>query len=377
MPGDPGGEERGLLRAVHAGPEVDVVGAEGDPRELGVRVGVLDGQPPAGQHGRAPGPGRGEALGRDPQGLRPAGRGEFTGVRVPHQRGGEPVGLLRVAEREAALVADPLLVDLVVLGRHAPHHLAAAVVGAGGAAARAVLAHARRGHQVERAGAEPVGRRGQRAHRADLDGVAGEVRLEGVALAGADLLERAAFQQLDHRVAGDLLREAGAPGAQHAPFAVEQHLRGDGHGLVERPLDAVEPGLRVAGGHRLVLEGALAALVADRAVQRVVDEQQLHHPALRLLGDGRAEVGLDDHAVGAGDGAGGHRLALALDLHDALPARAGRVEQRMVAEPRDLDAELLGGADDQGPLGHRELDAVDGQRHQVGILLRRHAFTSW
>lgn len=31
-------------------------------------------------------------------------------------------------------------------------------------------------------------------------------------------------------------------------------------------------------GHGLILQVALATLVADRAIQRVVDEQKLHHP---------------------------------------------------------------------------------------------------
>ena len=39
-------------------------------------------------------------------------------------------------------------------------------------------------------------------------------------------------------------------------------------------------------------------------------------------------------------------------VDEALPAGADRVEQRVVAEPRDLDADLLGGPDDQGALGH-------------------------
>ncbi len=43
----------------------------------------------------------------------------------------------------------------------------------------------------------------------------------------------------------------------------------------------------------------------------------------------------------------------------------GRIEQRVVAEAGDLDAELLGGADHQGALGDGELGAVDGQRHEV------------
>ncbi len=46
-----------------------------------------------------------------------------------------------------------------------------------------------------------------------------------------------------------------------------------------------EAGLATAVAHRLVLQRALAALVADRAVERVVDEQQLHDALLRLVGD--------------------------------------------------------------------------------------------
>jgi hypothetical protein len=55
--------------------------------------------------------------------------------------------------------------------------------------------------------------------------------------------------------------------------------------LGERALGLDEPATRRARAHRLVLQRALAALVADRAVQRVVDEQQLHDALLRLVGD--------------------------------------------------------------------------------------------
>jgi hypothetical protein len=71
-----------------------------------------------------------------------------------------------------------------------------------------------------------------------------------------------------------------------------------------------------AVGHRLVLQVALAALVADRAVERVVDQQELHH-ALRAPSSPSATVNISGgspfgpgrqvaHAHGAGrDGFGG------------------------------------------------------------------------
>ena len=229
-----------------------------------------------------------------------------------------------------------------------------------------MLARGGRGDQVEGPGAEPVGRAGQRADRADLHRVAGEVGLE-VLVPGRRRCPPAACAprsiSVDERVAGDLLGEAGAAGALDAAFAVEQHLGGDVDRLGEGALEALEPGLAAPVGHRLVLQRALAALVADRAVERVVDQQQLHHALLRLVGHRRGVLGLDDHAVGDRHGARGQRLALPLDLDQALPAGADRVEQRVVAEARDGDAEPLGDPDDQLALLRHDRDPVDGQLH--------------
>src|SRR5690606_14807845 len=140
------------------------------------------------------------------------------------------------------------------------------------------------GHQVERPRPEPVLRAGQRAHRADLDGVAGEVGLERGSRAGLtadqvrglrrpDLLLRPALHQVDERVTRDLRREPGAPLAQHAPLAVQQYLRRDRQRLRERPFAVDEPRLRSAVSHRLVLQWTLTALAADRTIQLLVAEQ--------------------------------------------------------------------------------------------------------
>jgi hypothetical protein len=48
----------------------------------------------------------------------------------------------------------------------------------------------------------------------------------------------------------------------------------------------------------LVLQIALAALVADRAIERMIDEQKLHHAFLRIHGEVRVSRNL--HAFSDG-----------------------------------------------------------------------------
>ncbi|SHU27013.1 Uncharacterised protein [Mycobacteroides abscessus subsp. abscessus] len=87
------------------------------------------------------------------------------------------------------------------------------MVGALCASAGTVLTHARRGNQIKRAGPKSVRSAGKRTYGADLHGIAGEVRLEGLIAGDANLLQRTTFQQLDERITGDLL---GKPGAARA-----------------------------------------------------------------------------------------------------------------------------------------------------------------
>ena len=111
-------------------------------------------------------------------------------------------------------------------------------------------------------------------------------------------------------LAGHLGGEAGAAAALDAALAVEQHQVGDGDGLLEVALLLHEPALARPVGQGLVLEGALAALVAHRAVQRVVDQEELEHPVLGLLhlvrgGHHLGALGHLDEARGLQRGAAG------------------------------------------------------------------------
>ena len=127
------------------------------------------------------------------------------------------------------------------------------------------------------------GARGERADRADLHRVAGEVGGERLVGVGDDLGVAAAPTEVDERVAGDLGREPGAAAALDAALAVEQHEVADRDRLLEVALLLDEARLAGTERERLVLQRALAAAVAHRAVERVVDEQELEHAVLRRL----------------------------------------------------------------------------------------------
>jgi hypothetical protein len=121
--------------------------------------------------------------------------------------------------------------------------------------------------------------------------------------------------------------------------------------------------------HRLVLQRALTTLVAHRAVERVVDEQELEHALLRLHG-GRG-AGFHGHAIGALDHARGLEggAPAGVDVDDAHAAHADRPHPGVVAEPGDVDAVALGGIDHQLALGGGDSAAVDGDgdgRRRVG-----------
>ena len=60
-------------------------------------------------------------------------------------------------------------------------------------------------------------------------------------------------------------------------------------------------------GHRLVLQIAFAALIADRAIERMVDQQELHHAVARLPAPSRCRYGSPCRRRSR-HGAGGDRL---------------------------------------------------------------------
>ena len=308
-----------------------------------------------------------------------------TPSRVAHQRPAEALLAFDPQVLEAADVAHPEVVDRGVVARrdaHQPRALRPFRLGLqpGGGAATLRAQRARGVHGVRvvpRARPEPVlpGRDG--ADRADVHQVARQQRVDALLLERRDFGAVAAVDDADLRVAVDLAHEALAARAHDAAVAVQHQRRAEVDvGLdaiaVERAPREVHAALGVAELVREVLQRALAALVAHRAVERVIDEQELEHagPAFDRLGI----VGAHDHALGHRRRARRLQLRHLLDLHEADAARRVDAETGVVTVVGNLDSGLDGGLEHGGALGDGDLATIDGQRdffHPEMILHRR------
>ena len=273
----------------------------------------------------------------------------------------DPLRVGEHLEAVAAAVAEPAVVDLGVVAPEHPFHLLVADGEADVALARAERADRAGLLDVPGPGAEAVGVVGQGADRAELGDVAVERGDVGAVVEGADEGAVAALQQLQLGVFGDLLAEAHAAVAEDAALAVDRDQRREFDRLLEVALFVDHAAFARAPALRDVLQRALAALVADGAVERVVDEQELDHRALGVLD--LLGAGVDDHPLAHRGRAGGLQFRDPLDLDQAHAAGADRLaELRLVTEDRDLDVALAGGVVQHLALAGDDLAAVDRQR---------------
>ncbi len=298
-----------------------------------------------------------------------------------HEGRAEPLLRAHGLEVEAPAVAQPTPVHGIGVHAQVAHELVAAGLDDDTAADRARRARALDLLEIPRPGLEPVGRGRERADGTDLHGVAREVRRERFVGEREDLGLVAPVGEGDERVAGDLVGEPGAPVTEDAALAVEQDEVADRDRLLEVALLLEVPALARAVAQRLVLQRALAALVADRAVERVVGEEQLEHALLgplHALGRRAHDLAVG-HVRHAADHH--HRAPRPFDLDEALPAHADRRHPRVVAEAGHVHAGVLARVDDElAGLGlvrsivdrHRQRRLGGRLRFGLGVRGRRH-----
>ena len=157
----------------------------------------------------------------------------------------------------------------------------------------------------------------------------------------------------------DFVQEARAARAQDASLLIQHHVRADIDRLALLDFLAQRKARLLAVViHVVVLQFALARLIAHRTIDRMVDQQELQHRALRRLG--LIAVGMNHHPFGDLGVAGDLQLGRLLDLDQAHPAIADDGERRMVTVMRDFHPEHVSRLDYINPLGSVEFFTVDG-----------------
>ena len=180
---------------------------------------------------------------------------------------------------------------------------------------------------------------GECTDRADVDHVAGQLGIHRGADEGLDLGVLATVGHAEFHLAGDFLAETDAARALDAArhlFHGDQRADVLGH---DHALLFFVAGAAGAIAHSQILQLALTALVADGAIQRVVDQQEFHHGLLRL--DGLVALGVHHHALGHRRCASRNRLGHLLDIHQTHAAVGRNAQLLVVAKMRNIGTGLL------------------------------------
>ena len=240
---------------------------------------------------------------------------------------------------EAVAVADPAFVHRFVFQRqHAANGVlfglynqvaAQSIVGGNGFTAA----------QFPRTGVITERLAGQRAHRTQIDYVARQLGFHRLADKRHDFGKLTAVGHGDFLHTGHFFGKAHAAGTvDAAAHFFRRHQRP--HVFADhRAFFFLITAGRFAVAHGQILQLALTALVANRAIQRVVDQQKLHHPFLRLFGFRR--MGVHHHAVGHGRGAGRQGFGGFFHFHQAHTAVGGDGKFFVVAEMRNIGAQFV------------------------------------
>ena len=277
-----------------------------------------------------------------------------------HHRRDQPTLAVERLESEPLLIREPTPVDRVGVDTKNSQHLIARRLDGDAGADRVGPSGRDCFFEIPWTCFEAVGLCGQRSDRTDLHRISRKVGGERLVREGIDLSVGTPIHEVNQRVAGDFIRETGAAVTENAALTVEVDGVADRYRLFEVALLFYETGLARSVGHRLVLQWALTALVTDRTVEGMVDQQELKDPVLGFLGD--LSLGLHHHVVAHGNHAAWlqARSSPRVHLHQTHPAHPHRVHAGVVTEPGDVGAVALARVDKQLVGVGLDLSAVHG-----------------
>ena len=227
--------------------------------------------------------------------------------------------MIREVERVAALDAQELAVNPRPVAIVTPNNLVVADTERGLATIGTMRANRAHMLHLPRPRLVAIRSAGQRAHRTDVDAGAALVAFQVVAIVGGNFRNHAAIDHAQRAHSHAFIADAHAAEAENAARRIEED---DWRKLLFGRVDlgfGVSTFPRAVAEHH-VLQFALAALIAHRAIERMVGQQELEHVFARvadLFG-----VGAHDHAFGDHLRAGGLHLRHLFDFDQAHAARA-------------------------------------------------------
>ena len=267
---------------------------------------------------------------------------------------------------EAALVADPLVIDGHVLARHDAAKLMQTGIEPHVAALRAMGADRLGALQLPRSVAEAADAVGQRAHRAQIDDVAAGLGVHRLLRKEVNDRLAAAVEEAELRLVLPFFEVANTAPANDAAFLVEHDQVADGVALFLVSLDLLELGLSGTMLEGLILQRTLAALVTNRAIQRVVDENEFEGILARLrccfAGIAEFHAVADTRRTGRDD----HPATAHVLLNETHAACAQRFQLGMRTEDRYVNVRRRFGRIGQQRAGrYFVFDFVDGDGYEI------------
>src|ERR1051325_5660606 len=195
----------------------------------------------------------------------------------------QPVFRGDVIEVEPPVVAHPARVHVIVLARGLPVNHILARADDRVATGRAAGADTFRFLQEPDPHLETEIGRGQRTDGANVDRVQRVIVFERpIGMRGEDGVT-AAIDKPEYVVVHNFLAKADTPRTQNAALVIERDARPELHGLRFLHFVFEEPRTSRAVLNAEFLQLAFARLIADRAVERMIDEQKFHDPALAFF----------------------------------------------------------------------------------------------
>ena len=206
----------------------------------------------------------------------------------------------------------------------------------------------------------------ERPDRADVVHICRERVVEDLIWKQGD---RGTVTAIDHGQlfsAGYLLEKANTAGAVDTALGIKDHMRTKDLPLAIMLLSLYKSALFEIVLHVIILEQAFPRLVADRAVQRMVDEEKLHNgpSCLQDLGALRFDRHPLVHLCVTGDLEFGHLLY----LHQTHAAVACNREFGVITVMGDGDPQIRGRLDHGLPLGRCDFLSVDDKFNRVHVI---------